>query len=369
MRRGRARPTAGTTADASAARPPGGALVISLDFELAWGVRDSLGVDGPYRGHLLGAREVVPRLLELFVERGIAATWATVGLLFAEDRDEALAFAPSVRPAYLDRRLDPYPALEGRDPAERVGRDERDDPLRFAPSLVRTIAGAPGQELASHTYAHFTALEAGATLEAFEADLRAAQAIAAAKFPGTVLRSLVLPRHQLRPDFLPALARTGFHAHRGPEPHRLATPHAGVHDAAWKRAGRLLDAYLPLTGANAAGWPRPDALGLVDVPESRFLRGASRRLAALEPLRVARVARAMTAAARAGRICHVWWHPHNFGADPERNLANLRALLDVFERLRDDTGFASLAMGEVAARARSAATDGGCSRTAGPGVW
>jgi peptidoglycan/xylan/chitin deacetylase (PgdA/CDA1 family) len=375
----------------------GGALVVSLDFELAWGVRDSLGVDGPYRAHLLGAREVVPRLLDLFAEWGVAATWATVGLLFAEGRDEALAFAPQVRPSYANARLDPYPALEGRDPHERVGRDERDDPVRFAPSLVRAIATAPRQELASHTYAHFTALERGATLEAFEADLAAAQAIAAAKFGGAVLRSLVLPRHQLRPEYLPALARTGFVAHRGPEPHLLARPHAGVHDAAWKRAARLTDAYFPLTGANAAAWPTPDAIGLVDVPESRFLRPASRRLAALEPLRVRRIAQAMTAAARTGRLCHVWWHPHNFGADPDGNFANLCALLDTYDRLRDAHGFASLTMGEVAERARAAAgvgttgegsacpdvtglsdarsqrgpddAEGGCSRPDTTGVW
>ena len=353
-------------------RPPTSALVISLDFELAWGVRDSLGVDGAYRAHLLGAREMVPRLLDLFTERGIAATWATVGLLFAEGREEALAFAPDVRPNYADPRLDPYPALEGRDPNERVGRDERDDPLRFAPSLVRAIAAAPRQELASHTYAHFTALERGATLEAFEADLAAAQAIATAKLGGAVLRSLVLPRHQLRPEFLPALARTGFRAHRGPEPHRLARPHAGVNDAFWKRAARGVDAYLPLTGANAAAWPSPDANGLVDVPESRFLRPASRRLSALEPLRVRRIAESMTAAARGGGLCHVWWHPHNFGADPDANLTNLRALLDTFDRLRDAHGFASLTMGDVAGRALAGergTAAGGSSWTDDAGVW
>lgn len=351
---GMPRANVGPTVDPTEARRSVGALVISIDFELAWGVRDSLGVAGHYRGNLLGARDVVLRLLDMFVERGIAATWATVGLLFAEGREEALAFAPSVRPDYLDRRLDPYPALEGRDPREPVGTDERDDPVRFAPSLVRAIAAAPRQELASHTFSHFTALEPGATLEAFEADLRAAQAIATATLPGTQLRSLVLPRHQLRIDFLPALARTGFRAHRGPEPHRLATPHAGVHDAAWKRAGRLLDAYLPLTGPNDAAWPRADVLGLVDVPESRFLRSASRHLSALEPLRIARIERAMAVAARTGRVCHIWWHPHNFGADPNRNLATLGVLLDAFDRLRDATGFESLGMDDVAQRVLSA---------------
>jgi hypothetical protein len=327
-----------------------GALVISLDFELAWGVRDVFDLDGPYRANLLGAREAVPRILDRFTSHEVAATWATVGFLMADGRDEALAFAPIERPAYADRHLDPYPTLDGRHPHERAGDSERSDPVRFAPSLVRAIAAAPRQELASHTYAHFTALEPGATREAFAADLHAAQAIATARF-GTRVRSLVLPRHQVRRDWLPSVAAAGFRAHRGPEPHVLGVPHAGVHDAAWKRAARLADAFVPLTGANAAAWPRIDPHGLVDVPESRFLRPASRRLAPLlEPLRVHRIVLAMESAARAGRICHVWWHPHNFGADLNANLRNLDAILGRFDRLRDALGFESLTMADVADR-------------------
>ena len=67
--------------------PGFGALVISLDFELHWGVRDKRPVDGPYRENLLGAREAIPRMLDLFEEFGVAATWATVGFLFAKNRD------------------------------------------------------------------------------------------------------------------------------------------------------------------------------------------------------------------------------------------------------------------------------------------
>ncbi len=56
-----------------------GTFVISLDFELHWGVRDHRTV-ADYRENLLGVRRVVPALLSLFSEFGIHATWATVGL-------------------------------------------------------------------------------------------------------------------------------------------------------------------------------------------------------------------------------------------------------------------------------------------------
>src|SRR5690242_8377651 len=109
-------PTGGTHDE-----PAFGALVISLDFELHWGVRDWCGPRSPYRANLLGAREAIPRMLDLFAEYDVAATWATVGFLFAESGDELKAMSPVNRPAYRSAKLSPY--------EEPVGRDERDDPL------------------------------------------------------------------------------------------------------------------------------------------------------------------------------------------------------------------------------------------------
>ena len=56
----------------SLAGPGYGAFVLSLDFELHWGVRDHEPVNGPYRPNLLGARVAIPRLLELFTRYEIA---------------------------------------------------------------------------------------------------------------------------------------------------------------------------------------------------------------------------------------------------------------------------------------------------------
>src|SRR5215831_17837856 len=93
---------------ASRGRRRPGALVISLDFELHWGVRDSAPLDRTERARLLSARRIVPGMLDLFEEFSIHATWATVGLLFARSRTEVEAFKPTCRPKYRDSRLDPY---------------------------------------------------------------------------------------------------------------------------------------------------------------------------------------------------------------------------------------------------------------------
>ena len=66
-----------------------GQFIISLDFELLWGVRDHADRNS-YGRNVLGAREAVPQMLELFAHNGIQATWATVGFLFCETRDELI---------------------------------------------------------------------------------------------------------------------------------------------------------------------------------------------------------------------------------------------------------------------------------------
>jgi hypothetical protein len=68
-----------------------GALVVSLDFELHWGVRDRRPLSARECSRLLAARAAIPRILDVFEEFRIRATWATVGLLFANPV-EALNF-------------------------------------------------------------------------------------------------------------------------------------------------------------------------------------------------------------------------------------------------------------------------------------
>jgi peptidoglycan/xylan/chitin deacetylase (PgdA/CDA1 family) len=320
--------------------------VISLDFELAWGMLGVVDVDGPWRRVALRTREMVPRLLDRFAAHGVAATWATVGLLFAESREEARAYAPTVRPAYRAPIVDPY--------AAPCGADERHDPIRYAPSLLRTIATCPRQEIGSHAYGHFAALEPGHDREAFAADVAAAVRIAAAR--DVTLRSWVWPRHQVRPEWLPDLAGAGFVAHRGPPVHRWYAPAPGRQGGPAVRAGRLLDAYLPLTGPGAHAWTALHRRhGVTNVPESRFLRPPGR---VLEALRVRRVVRALRHAAVHGQVLHVWWHPHNLAVDPDAGLAAVGALLDAYDEARDAFGMASLTMAEAAAVAATVAPVG-----------
>ena len=92
----------------------------------------------------------------------------------------------------------------------------------------------------------------------------------------------------------------------------------------------------------------------MDVPASRYLRPWAPALRALEPLRLRRITAEMTHAARHGRVFHLWWHPHDFGAHTAENLAVLRRILSCFATLRERWGMESLTMAEAAERSLSA---------------
>lgn len=317
------------------ARP--GTFVVSLDFELLWGVRDIHDRDS-YGGRILGGREAIPGILDLFERYGVRATWATVGFLLCESKDELLARRPRELPTYADSRLSNYSYLD------EVGADERRDPYFFGASLARRIAGCPGQELGTHTFSHYYTLEPGQSLEQFRSDLEAA--VAVLRDRGAACRSIVFPRNQFGPEHVEVCRQAGIVAFRGTERAWCYRPAPGADQGALRRLTRLADAYVDLTGANAAA-VRADAIS--DVPASRFLRPYARRIRRLEPLRLRRIQRAMEKAGQEGRAFHLWWHPHNFGADREENLGFLEKVLGHFATLRDSFGMRSMTMAEAAA--------------------
>ena len=321
-----------------------GAFVVSLDFELYWGVRDHRRLDGHERKRLLAARSVVPEILAAFSDHRIRATWATVGLLFARSREEAHACLPEHLPGYQQSELDPY--------MEKMGRDESEDPFRFAPSLIREIQQQAGQEIGSHSYSHYYSLEAGQSEKEFKADL--ASAIRIAQNSGYQLRSYVFPRNQVRRGYLPILQQAGFHAYRGTEPAASKAPVTYRQQRRpWLRALRLADAYWDLNGPQTVAFPTNGRL--VRLAASRYLRPFSPALSSLESIRLRRIATAMKSAAQNGRIFHLWWHPEDFAAYPDRNIDFLHQVLNAFDKCRRDDGMASLSMGDVgryAVRAR-----------------
>jgi peptidoglycan/xylan/chitin deacetylase (PgdA/CDA1 family) len=312
-----------------------GQFVISLDFELLWGVRDHSDRKS-YGENILGARDAVPRMLDLFEKCGIRATWATVGFLFCESKDELIAALPDERPAYDNARLSNYTYLD------EVGMDERSDPYYFAASLVDAIRQAPGQELGTHTMSHYYCLEGGQSLSAFEADIVAAKVIAEAR--KVSLKSIVFPRNQFTQAHLAICAQHGITHYRGNPAGWVYKAVKSAEQTPVRRALRLIDAYSGFLGPQTfiPGQHEP-----LDVPASRFLRPCAGRLATFHPLHVSTIKRGMSAAAENGGGYHLWWHPHNFGRNLEVNIVALSGIIQHFNALRSEFGMQTACIGDV----------------------
>lgn len=311
-------------------------LVISLDFELAWGV-DPQRAYGSYRSNLIGVRRAIPNILELAERYGIGCTWATVGLLFFDEKEEMLSCLPKLRPGYQNPALSAYARLS------EVGPNERADPLHFGLSLIRQIQSCPRQELAGHSFSHYYCLEDGGNAAAFEADLAAAAHVAWRR--GTKLESLVFPRNQIRPEYLPLCAAAGYRSYRGTQDEDLHLSRPRSSETLRLRLMRTAECYQPFLRANRQ--VKPVTTGdLVDVPASRFLRPAKASI--LDKLQLKRIQDEMTCAARGGSLFHLWWHPHNFGCDTETNLNILRMIFECYRRLSLEYGMISATMREVA---------------------
>jgi len=313
-------------------RAGGGQFVLSLDFELLWGVRDHDDV-ASYGKNILGGREAVARMLDLFVARDVACTWATVGMLFYDERDALMAALPpeELRPRYTNPALSAYAYLD------EIGANEAADPYRFGASLVRRIAKAPRQELGTHTFSHYYCLE-GADMASFEADLAASRA--AAEAMGVSLRSIVFPRNQLTDAHVAACAAAGIiYPRKNPDCFGYR-PTSGSDTALTHRAARLIDTHTGVLG------PHTSPLGSGDhtPPASRFLRPKAGQLGRIHPLHVVTIKREMTRAARTNHAYHLWWHPHNFGSDVDAHMLVLQDILDHLAMLQDRHGMTSNAM-------------------------
>ena len=315
-----------------------GTLIVSLDFELFWGMLDVCPLE-EYQENVLGGREAIPKLLELFGRYGIHATWATVGFLFAKDAREAASFFPedALRPSYDNPALSPYEEFS------KIGENEEQAPCFFAPSLINEIAAAPGQEIGCHTFSHYYCREKGQTPEQFAADLRAAKAIAE-KY-GYALTSVVLPRNQCEPEYTAVMRELGFTAYRDEENDWI---HEKIKFRPLLRALRLADGYFPLTGQG--GYTPKNENGIWNLTGSRMYKPIFQPLHFLEGVKLGRIKGQMLHAAKNGLTYHLWWHPHNIGVRTEEHLRQLEELFQYYGELREAYGMESLNMREAADR-------------------
>ncbi|MDR2153305.1 MAG: polysaccharide deacetylase family protein, partial [Helicobacteraceae bacterium] len=281
-----------------------GYFIISLDFELMWGVRENRSIDS-YGDAILGVHEAMPKTLDIFDRFNINSTIAAVGFLFLKNKDEILAHIPAILPRYNNANVSPYGAYI--DNLQNMPEDR----YHFAPKIIEEIKTRNNHEIATHTLSHYNALAKGQTIESFRADL--SEAIAIANEKGVNIRSIVFPRNQCNADYLPVCKELGIICYRGRDIY------------ANNKKLRDIDRYFPLLN------DRPYLVSDIFGDEILNIRGSEHyrpNITSLNPfnklsanVRLKRVKRSMLQAAKNGLIYHIWFHPHEFGRFSAEKLA------------------------------------------------
>lgn len=314
-----------------------GKFIISLDFELLWGVRDKKTPE-TYGENILGVWEALPEMIKTFEKHDVKATFATVGFLFATSKKELLSFCPIDKPNYKNSNFSPYNGHFDL-------LDEKEDRYHFASKLIDLISKHSKQEIATHTFSHYYCLEHGQTKEDFKNDTLAA--IEIAKRKNIEIKSLVFPRNQFNDEYLEVIKSLGITSYRGNERVWFHKASNGEEEKLMKRAFRLLDTYMNISGHNCYSLEGIAGKKPFDIASSRFLRPYSSKLKILEGLRLRRILKSMTYAAKNGKIYHLWWHPHNFGVNPKENFNFLNKILTHYTTLNTQFGFESLTMKDL----------------------
>ncbi|MUP46842.1 polysaccharide deacetylase [Gramella sp. BOM4] len=308
-----------------------GSLVISLDFELLWGVFDKVNWRDR-KEYFQNTRKLIPDILQFFENYNIQCTWATVGMLFNKNWEEWNQNIPDNLPGYFNKNLSAYTF------GKTIQIKETEN-LCFAPELVKRILETGNQELATHTYSHYYCREEGQNVDSFSSDIKTA--IKMASNFGVDLHSLVFPRNQLNPDYLKICSNLGIkNVRSNPETWYWKDTE---NDSLQQKIFRTGDAYIGKKD-------KPYKFSEIDItnqlsvqPASRLLRPYSGKTF-LDKLKMKRILDEMTYAARNAKIYHLWWHPHNFGNDPKKNLQDLELILKHFLKCRNKYGFQSLSM-------------------------
>lgn len=315
-----------------------GFLVISLDFELLWGVFDVVDAEAK-KQYFMNTRSLIPEVLSLFFEYNIHATWASVGMLFNKNWEEWKNNVPLRVPGYENEKLSAYNF------ASEFMKVSDSEMFCFAPELIREINATEGQELGTHTYSHYYCEEPGQDLKSFKADLEKAVEMAS-KFD-IQLRSLVFPRNQVKEEYLKVCQELGIkNVRSNPDSWYWKDARSG---SILTKIARTGDAYWPF---GRKSYPLSHIQKTEGIPlrqkASRFYRPAESNTM-MRHFKLMKIKNEMRLAAKKGEVYHLWWHPHNFGDKPQQSIDDLQKILISYSELNKEYGFRSINMGELEA--------------------
>ena len=310
-----------------------GSFIISLDFEMMWGAIFNDSVKAGYQHRTPYVKKIIPELLRLFKKYNMHATWAIVGGIACSNKEEALLYASS-------SVKDPYSEQSLKDFIRRIPENCAD--LYFNKNLVNAIAMTKGQEIGTHTFSHFYYFEHGTPQIKLKDELVSSCNVLNT-FEMVNVKTLVLPKNQVSEDIYSSMHEMGLSIIRGIQRNKRFNK-----TSKFLKYLRFIDAYIPICGDASYEYSEIFHDGIFDCRASRFWRTYLSKLSFLEPLKIYRIKRELTFAAKHNRVYHLWFHPHNLSSDYEKNLKQLEKLLIHFKKLENKYGMQSLNMCECA---------------------
>ncbi|MCD8031774.1 MAG: polysaccharide deacetylase family protein [Bacteroides sp.] len=240
-----------------------GHFLISLDFELLWGLAgwDKSKISN-YLPCIQNAVSALSGILLIFEKYEMKCNIASVGGMDFRSLGEFLASAPSVRPSYKYRLVSSYDSF-----LKEVGRNYRGD-LLFCPDTIHRLSQMENVQLATHTFSHYYCMEKGQTSEQFREDLKVALAVFYKR--GIKIETIVFPGNQISDPYLKVCAEEGLTHFRGNLQNVLCKPDKMGKRFTIKAALRLVDTYLNITGTNCYSLSSVQGKYLKNVPGSRF---------------------------------------------------------------------------------------------------
>ena len=310
-----------------------GVFVISLDFELFWGVADIADI-AQWENDIKKVYDIVPRTLDLFEKYGIHATWATVAGIMLDDYKELLQYLPEDLPEQTHEIISKF---NFSDELKSIP-----DYMLFGNKLVQLVKNAEGQEIGTHTFTHYYCDKKDSNIKDFLYEMDTASLIMKKKGYGEC-NSVVFPRNQVSECYVHVLPQN-IYAFRGSIP--------GYIDKLKKKNRRLgtlvwyLDHYLPLQ--NSAYSLNEIKKGKkYDIKLSRLFKAYKEKYRFAEKMKIWRYKKEMEYAAKKGKVYHICWHPHNFSRCTDRNFEQLEDLLIKFKVLEEKYGMVSMNMDEL----------------------
>lgn len=296
-------------------------FIISLDTELAWGTRGNK----KYQEHYNQKREVVNKLLALFVKYDIKATWAVVGHLFLDKCEKVDGVA---HPAIISPRSDWFdvdPASDINQASEWYGKD-----------IVAKILACPiKQEIGCHTFSHIDVPRCNR--ECFVSELDECQKLAGQL--NLELKSFVYPKNRVA--MTDVLEEKNFSCYRDRDANWFS-----LLNNRFKKIAHVLDNYLCLPLKSVAP-TKGD--GLWSLPGSYFYvhkNGWAKFLPI--SFRVKKVKSGINSAVKQKQIFHLWFHPFNLASDPEGLLHGLEEIFIYFKKMQSEGLIENMTMAETA---------------------